>query len=261
MARRNSYGHTTTSGFAPVSAPGVEVPRDALSSPGSDDLISAGLSFWPAGAAWGSPDGAALSLSSALARFTRVLMSPFEWLYVRAWQLALEANTRTVTELLTEWEEEYGLPERCFGEEQSTVQRLAALRRKVNASPLAHPEDFVRVAAQFGFEIEIEESCLYECGFSECGGAHEVGAVSEEAFIIVRVRGSAITYFEVDTSECGFDPLFVAGGFEEILCFLRQELPGWVIAIPEEWLPFAGWVSDDGTQIVTETRSRILFRL
>jgi uncharacterized protein YmfQ (DUF2313 family) len=261
MSKRNSYQHTLTDNFASATSMVVAVPADALSAPTSDDLISAGATFLPTGAAWGTPDGEALSLQSVLARFVRVLLAPFEWLYARAWRLALESSVQTLGETLPDWEKEFGLPERCFSAEQSTSQRMMALSRKVNGAPLSHPEDFIRVAADFGFTIEIEEPCIFECGYSECAGRHEVGAAAEEAFIVVRVQGSSFSYFEVSTSECGFDPLFAAGGSEEIICFLRQELPGWVVVYPEEWRTYAHLVTEAGDHIVDQYGNRLTVRL
>lgn len=261
MSKRNSWSHTVTNSFTAAQQPQVTMPTDALAQPGSDQLISAGLMFWPPGAAWGSPDGAAVSLSSNLARFTRVLLSPFEWLYARAWRLAQEGNAQTVGDLLPDWEAEYGLPEACFTGEQSTAQRLTALRRKVSGLALSHPEDFVRVAADFGFTIEIEEPNIFACGDSECGGYHETGAADEEVYLIVRVKESAETYFEIGTSALGFDRLYDVVGASDVLCFLRQELPGWVVAVPEAWITLANWVTEDGDYIVDEYGNRLLFRI
>lgn len=261
MTKRNSYAHTLTDTFTAVGAISLGVPADGLSAPTSDDLISAGLTFLPTGAAWGTPDGEALPLDTVIARFMRVLLSPLEWLYARAWRLALESNAQTLGEMLQDWEQEFGLPERCFAVDQSTSQRLTALRRKVSAAPLSHPEDFIRVAADFGFEIELEEPCMFECGYSECAGRHETGAAREEAFVIVRAHDTSATYFECGTSECGFDRLYDLGGSEQILCFLRQELPGWVVAIPEEWITYANWVTETDAYIVDEYGNRILFRI
>ncbi|KQV27608.1 hypothetical protein ASC97_04320 [Rhizobium sp. Root1203] len=258
---KSPWKHTLTNSFTPRTQMALTVPGDALSQPTNDDLISAGLSFWPPGAAWGSPDGEAVSLDGWIGRFTRVLLAPFEFLYARAWQLVGESSAQTANETLDEWEADHGLPERCFTGEQSTAQRLAALRRKVAAEPLNHPEDFVRVAADFGFAIEIEEPCLFECGFSESGSYHEAGAAAEEAYIVVRVRDASISYFEAGASELGFDPLFSLGGSEQILCFIRQELPGWVLAIPEAWIAIAELVTENGAVIVDEYGNSICVTL
>lgn len=261
MNRRNAWQHTLTNSFTPRATASVTVPTDALAAPDSDGLISAALAFWPPGAAWGSPDGQAVPLSTNLAKFTRVLVSPFEWLYARAFRLALEANTQTVSELLPDWERDHGLPERCFTGEQTASQRLTTLRRKVLAEPLAHPEDFVRVAADFGFTIEIEEPNIFECGGSECGGYHQTGAAAQEAYVVVRVQDSAETFFEIGTSACGSDRLYDVVGSSDVLCFLRQELPGWVVAVPDAWITVAYWVTEEPAFMVDEYGNRLLFRL
>lgn len=202
-----------------------------------------------------------MSLSKSLALFTRVLLSPFEWLYARAFWLALEGSAQTVSELLPDWESDHGLPEACFTGEQTATQRLTALRRKVMAEPLAHPEDFVRVAADFGFMVEIEEPNIFECGGSECGGFHETGAAVQEAYLVVRVKNSAETYFEIGSSECGVDRLYDLVGSSDVLCFLRQELPGWVVAVPEAWIDLAFWVTEEPAFLVDEYGNRLTFRI
>jgi uncharacterized protein YmfQ (DUF2313 family) len=255
---KSSYAHTLTNSFTPRSQAAFTLPADVLSQPSSDDLISAGLSFWPTGPAWGSPDAEAVSLDGLLGRFTRVLLAPFAFAYARAWQLVGESSAQTVNETLDEWEADYGLPETCFTGEQSTVQRLTALRRKVSAEPLNHPEDFVRIAYEFGFVVEIEEPCIFECGFSECGGYHETGAAAEEAYVIVRVRNTSETYFEVGLSESGLDPLFSLGEAEQILCFFRREMPAWTIPFLSPWIYLDNLVTEDGTPIVDEYGNELL---
>src|SRR5438552_2151375 len=105
---KTSYSHTVTDTFTTHGGIAVTLAGDALSQPSNDDLVSAGLSFWPVGAAWGSPDGEAVSLDGSLARFTRVLLSPFAFLYGRAWQLVTESSVQGVNETLDEWEADYG---------------------------------------------------------------------------------------------------------------------------------------------------------
>lgn len=261
MSKRNSWRHTITNSFTAMPSQSVDIPVDGLSTPTSDDLFAAGMTFWPPGAAWGSPDAEAVASGSILSRFTRVLLSPFAWLYGRAWRLALEASVQTASETVTDWEKEYGLPEACFGPGQSSVQRLEALRRKVEGLPLSHPEDFVRVAATFGFVIEIEEPCTFECGYSECGGYHETGDVSEETYVIIRVKGASESYFECGVSECGHDPLFSLEGYEQILCYLRKELPGWVAAFPGEWITYAPLVTSAGHPIIDSNGNPLVTRV
>lgn len=227
----------------------LPAPSDALSAPTSDTLISSGLAFWPVGAAWGSPDGQAHALSSVLAGFTRVLLSAFEWLYARAFRLALESSAQTVSEMLTDWEQDHGLPEPCFGGDQPTPQRLLALRRHVAAEPVATPEDFIRLAADYGYIIEIEEPAAFRIGFSRCGGRHKTGAAELETLVYVRVRGASVSRFICGASRTGRDRLYAVTGADEILCLLRKTLPGWVTPIAKPWLSYAPLVTTDGHPI------------
>ena len=254
---KSSYESTFTRTFQGREQASFGLQGDALSQPSVDDLISGGLSFWPAGAAWGSPDGEAVSLDGAIARFTKVLLAPFAFLYARAWQLVGESSAQTVNETLDEWESDYGLPERCFTGSQTTAQRLIALRRKVSSELVSHPEDFIRLAADYGFTITIEEPCLFECGFSECGGRHAVGSYIDETYWIVRVKDAAVSYFEVSVSECGYDPLFDLGAAEQILCLLRQLAPAWTTPVLAPWIKVARLVTEDGGRLIDEYQNPI----
>ncbi|CAD7036315.1 hypothetical protein RHAB21_02509 [Pseudorhizobium halotolerans] len=247
MPRSPAFNTITRAAAPALDTSGVPVPEDALAAPTSEGLISAAMTLWPQGAAWGSPDGEAVPLTDPLARFTRVLLDPFVRLYARAWSLVREATVGGVQELLPDWEAEYGLPERCFIGEQSTSQRITALARKVRADAINHPEEFVRLALDYGFEIEIEEPAIFECGFSECGGYHAVGSWTEETYWIVRVKDAAISYFECGVSECGHDPLFAVGEAEQILCLLRQMAPAWTLPVLEPWVTLAVLATPDGS--------------
>lgn len=204
-------------------------PWDSLSEPSNDDMIGAALTFWPPGAAFGSPDGQAVSLGSVIAGLTRVLLSPFETLYARAYRLAMESSVFGADELLPEWEAEYGLPDGCGAGGSSVSERVRALEAKVASLAVITPGDFIRIAANYGFEIAIEEPAIFECGFSECGGEHEVGDARQEVFWIVHIADLAIDYFRASEGECGYDPLFSLGDGERLICILRRLSPAWAI--------------------------------
>jgi uncharacterized protein YmfQ (DUF2313 family) len=231
MARDPALNTVTTAATALAGVMPVAPPADALDDPTNDSLISAGLSFWPMGAAWGSPDGEAMSLSSNLANFTRVLLSLFEWLYRRAWTLVRNATVQGVDELLPEWEQDYGLPDNCVTGATSVAERLRALEAKVNSIAISTPGDFIRVANSYGFSITIEEPAIFECGFSQCGGEHTVGDVRQEVYWIVHVGELAIDYFICGISECGLDPLFDLGDAERLICIMRRLAPAWSLPI------------------------------
>lgn len=234
MSRDPGLNTLTTVATALADVQRLPQPYDALSAPDSDGLIGAGLSLWPPGAAFGSPDGQAVSLKSVLAAFTRVLLSPFELLYARAYGLALESIPAFAGELLPEWEAEYGLPDNCVSSETSRAERLRALETKVASIANITPGDFVRLAATYGFQISIEEPAVFECGFSECGGEHTVGDARQEVYWIVRVADLAVDYFRCGESECGLDPLFDLGDAERLMCILRRVSPAWTIPVLSE---------------------------
>jgi uncharacterized protein YmfQ (DUF2313 family) len=258
MPRSPAFSTITRTAAPAVDLTGVSVPEDALAAPVSDSLISAAMTMWPQGAAWGSPDGEAVPLDHTLTRFTRVLLEPFVWLYARAWNLVREATVRGVLELLPDWEAEYGLPDNCFKGQQSTSQRMTALERKVRADAINHPEQFIRLALDYGFQIEIEEPAIFECGFSECGSSHAVGSWIEETYWIVRVKDAAISYFETSLSELGEDQLFSLGEAEQIVCLLRQMAPAWTLPILQPWIHLAALVTEDGNPIIDEYGNRLL---
>jgi uncharacterized protein YmfQ (DUF2313 family) len=231
LARDPGLNTRTTEASAGAPAGGVPSAWDSLASPSNDDLIGGAVSLWPPGAAFGTPDGQAMSLSSLLAGFTRVLISPWEWLYARAFKLVSESTVFGVDEMLADWEIEYGLPDACAADEESVAARLRALEAKLMAVAIVTPSDFIRLAASYGFTITIEEPAIFECGFSECGGEHTVGNVRQEVYWLVTVTDLAVDYFRAGESECGYDPLFSYGEAERLLCLLRQHSPAWAIPV------------------------------
>lgn len=259
MARDPAFHTITRLPSAERNQAALRGPEDALSAPVNDDLITSALSMWPTGPAWGAPDGQALSITSRLALFTRVLLDGWVWLYARAFSLAREATVQGASELLPEWELDHGLPEECFAStERTTAERLKDLARKVMAEGVNHPTDFVRLASDYGFEIEIEEPDIFGCGFSECGGFHEVGFYTEETYWIVRVQNVSVSYFEAGAGETGYDPLFSFGAAEQLLCLVRKLAPAWTIPVLQPWTQRTV-LSDGGTYGLCDEYGNPLF--
>jgi uncharacterized protein YmfQ (DUF2313 family) len=227
----NTITSLATLDDAPIN---IALPWDGLASPDNDAMIGSALTLWPPGAAFGGPDGQAISLASKVALFTRVLLNPFEWLYARAFRLARQSSVFSVDEMLTDWETEYGLPDNCITGETSFAERIRALEAKVDGVASITPGDFIRLAARYGFEIVIEEPAVFECGFSECGGEHTCGDPREEVYWLVYVNNLAVDYFRVSESECGHVPLFDYGDAERLLCILRKVAPAWTIPVLSE---------------------------
>jgi len=82
---------------------GAGVSVDALSAATSDSLISSGLTFWPVGATWGSPDGQAAPTTAPGTNTTQVATTAFVTAAValptatQAEQEAVTSNTLAVT--------------------------------------------------------------------------------------------------------------------------------------------------------------------
>lgn len=224
---------TSVASPGPAAQP-VPLPWDVLAAPAVEDLLPAAMNFWPRGAAFGTPDLAAADHQSTWSRLMRVLLRGFVDLYRRAFLLAREASPRTLAETLPEWERDYGLPEPCVTKEQSIAERIAALTEKVNSLPHVTPGDFIRLAAAYGFAVEIEEPAVFECGFSEVAGEHTVGDRLQEVYWIVRVQDLEVFFFRTGEGELAGDPLFSLGDAEQLLCLLMRYAPAWSIPVLEE---------------------------
>lgn len=236
---RNPARHTVTVNPAgAVPRERVPVPYDQLTDPDSDGLIGAALTLWPQGAAWGTPDGAAMDPNSVLARYTRAMIDDFVRLYRYAYLFAREATISGIDQLLADWEADYGLPDICDDGGQTTAERINRLAAKVMSNKVITPAEFIRMARSYGFEIAVEEPDIFTCAFSECGGEHECGSFEEEIYIIFRVRDLRVDYFLAGESECGVDPLFSFGTSERLICILRQVSPAWTIPVLGPWRYF-----------------------
>lgn len=87
-------------------------------------------------------------------------------------QIFTEADVRTATETLGEWETVYGLPEPCGGTIPATdADRRLALAAKASATGGQSRAYFVAVAAAAGFTVTITEYTddVFLCGVSTCG--------------------------------------------------------------------------------------------
>lgn len=204
---------------------------DALSAPTVEDLLPAGLSLWPVGPAWGTPDGVAPSTDSTIAKLTRALLSPLARLYARAWRLTEESRSATLVDSLEDWETEYGLPDPCITEPQTVEQRKARLRQKVAGLATITPEDLVRFCARLGFVVALEEPHAFRVGESSVGwGGEELSNTVLEQQFVLHIFEGPVWQFEVGVSEVGVDRLL---DFDDgvIRCAIEQVRPAWTIPV------------------------------
>jgi uncharacterized protein YmfQ (DUF2313 family) len=96
----------------------------------------------------------------------------FARLDARGSALPLEANPFTTNELLSDWERVAGLPDKCAGVLEETVQgRRNGLLAKLASTGGQSPAYFISIAAALGYEITITEFRPFRVGLSAVGDA------------------------------------------------------------------------------------------
>lgn len=95
-----------------------------------------------------------------------------EWARIdaRGEQLIVDALPLTSTELLSDWERNAGLPDKCAGTLETTMQgRLNALVAKLTSNGGQSIPYFIAVAKALGYEITISEFRPFRAGLSQAG--------------------------------------------------------------------------------------------
>lgn len=90
----------------------------------------------------------------------------------RAVDLVEEADPRTTTELLSDWERVAGLPDPCveaLAGTQTTAQRRAALLAKLTTIGGQSAAYYIALAASLGYTITVSEFTPFQAGHSEAG--------------------------------------------------------------------------------------------
>lgn len=206
-------------------------PRQAddLAAPTTDELAPHIADLLPRGFAWRSPDGQAFDWSSTMGRFVRGLAAGFATLYARVWSALAESTASTLAEGLADWEAEFGLPDSCVPSDPSRDARLRALLAKVRSAGTITPQDFIDLAAWYGFAITITEPLPFRAGASRCGAEERVngGAVPSEFVWIVRPVGSAILPFRAGAARAGTTPLGEIVRNQTLECIFAKLKPAW----------------------------------
>jgi uncharacterized protein YmfQ (DUF2313 family) len=137
---------------------------DTLTTPSADDLLPQVLALVPRGAAWGSDEyGDGQGASPNQLGFWTAVASWSAASYARDADIAAQAFPSLVTWSLDDWESEYGLPDPCITDAQSTDQRLQALRAKFALIGASSPNYLICLAASLGYTVWIEEYNPLRC--------------------------------------------------------------------------------------------------
>lgn len=124
----------------------------AIDSPRGEEAYARQLAqLLPQGAAWRhAPDG-------PFAGLLRAIAAEFARIDSRALDLVEEADMRTALELLPDWERVAALPDTCTGAPDNVAERQVALHQKLTGVGGQNAAAFVEIAAQLGYQIDIEE--------------------------------------------------------------------------------------------------------
>jgi len=140
----------------------------------------------------------------------------------RAGALATEVNPAITNELLTDWERAAGLPDRCAGVLEETLQgRRNALLAKLASIGGQSIEYFISVARSLGYEITITEFRPFRAGMSAAGDALTNGPWR----FTWRINAPAETviYFRAGLSAAG--EALASWGNEPLECKMNQLKP------------------------------------
>jgi len=119
----------------------------------------------PRGLAW------AKSQSSTLALLLLAWADEFARIDLRCEDLINEADPRTTTEMLPEWERVAGLPDPCVTIDQTIEQRRSALVSKLTMTGGQSRAYFIGIAESMGYPgTTIDEFALMTCN-SDCNAA------------------------------------------------------------------------------------------
>ncbi|UVL42505.1 DUF2313 domain-containing protein [Pseudomonas sp. B21-040] len=146
----------------------------------------------------------------------------------RAGVMPREANPGTTAELLPDWERVAGLPDKCSGLLEQTLQgRRSALLAKLTSTGGQSAAYFIEVAAALGYTVTIETFKPFRVGRSTVGDSLPNGPW---AFTwLVRAPEVSVTSFRVGQSAVG-ERLRIWGN-DTLECKLNQLKPAHTIAI------------------------------
>lgn len=184
----------------------------------------------PRGQAW------VRRVSSWLTIVLDIIAGELARIHGRALDLLNEADPRTASELLPDWERNAGLPDGCSAVSTTIQERRVALHQKLTSGGGQSNAYWLSIAERLGYEIGITERRPFTCGRDQCGrdrieGPNStiiVGLVDDMRVRFhwsIKVLGPRVTYFLCGVSECGIDTLAKFTRAEDLECMLHRLKP------------------------------------
>lgn len=220
-----------------------------------DDYAEALSELLPQGEAWPRYD------DSALMQVVRGLTRIWEDFETRAaLLLEVESDPRITSELLPDWERNWGLPDPCYQEPLTVPDRQRALVQRMTIEGGQSKEFFISVAAYIGYDITISEIRPFMVGLDRCGDNRIIGdgtpqfnewhqpvlnpvgkqvadgelsawpnygfgPLENRYFWFVHVHSARLTWFRCTVGRCGVDPHLLIGLATDLECILQRWKP------------------------------------
>jgi uncharacterized protein YmfQ (DUF2313 family) len=175
----------------------------------------------PQGFAWPRHD------SSTLMRVLRGLAASFDDLHryidtcIEQWQPLTTANR------LAEWEEATGLPDACFGADQTEALRRQLLLARLSGPQLpyddsspAAPEAIASICASIGYQVSVVYNTPFRVGLNRVGD--RLGALDGVLYVRVTV---GVEPFRVGANRVGDRLVQTAQDLAPLVCYLRRIVP------------------------------------
>jgi uncharacterized protein YmfQ (DUF2313 family) len=146
----------------------------------------------------------------------------------RVVDLVGEMDPATTAELLGDWERVAGLPDKCAGTLETTVQgRRNALLAKLNATGGQSKAYFIALAAALGYQITIEEFHPFQAGRAAAGDILTNGGWR----FTWRVHAPEVTVIPFRAGRSAAGEQLRAWGNDTLVCKLRQLAPAHTVVL------------------------------
>lgn len=170
----------------------------------------------------------------------------------RSFTLPFEANPTTTNELLSDWERVAGLPDRCSGVLEETLQgRRSALLTKLSSTGGQSPAYFISIAAALGYQVTITEFLPFRVGRSKVGEALTNG--DWQFAWQVNAPETTVVSFRVGMSAVG--EALRTWGAGSLECKIRQLAPAHTVPIFAYASSSLDLLFDSGTYLLNQQAS------
>jgi uncharacterized protein YmfQ (DUF2313 family) len=181
-------------------------------------------SLLPKGWAWND------NVNSTLTEFLYAEAEEFARVDQRSEDLLVERNTLYTNELLTDHENDLGLPDECSPEDETIQERRDAVHSKFIQLGQQNPQYYIDIAAAMGWTITITEFSPFISGVSASGdscGDSEVIFYWQINIDLVNVK---LIEFSSGNSQSG-DQISFYPGVDQLICTLNKLKPAHTILI------------------------------